>query len=144
MPVCKYCGRKITNQDFDICPYCGEKDPIDVKYKTKDITSFIDPASGEPLYKSKSKKTAGILEMFLGIFGVASFYLGFKTKGIVSIIITVLLVGGLGTALFFIFPSLKPLGFIIPFLLVFLYHFAYSFKYFLKADIKGADGELLI
>jgi len=146
MPVCKYCGLKITNQDFDICPHCGEKDPIDAKYKTKDITSFVDPVTGEALYKSKTKKKAGLFEMFLGSFGVCSFYLGYKMKGIVSILVTLIIVGGLGTVFFFVVPGLagNVLSYIIPFAAVFLFHVGCSLKYFIKPDIKGADGELLI
>lgn len=40
--------------------------------------------------KPKSKAIAGLLGIFLGIFGVHNFYLGYTTKGITQFLISIL------------------------------------------------------
>ncbi|MBD8505717.1 TM2 domain-containing protein [Hoyosella sp. G463] len=43
-----------------------------------------DPMTGEPL-SSKSKIVAGILQIFLGVFGIGRFYIGSNTIGLLQI-----------------------------------------------------------
>ena len=76
MPICKNCHRTISKFDKDMCPYCGTGNPIEDNYQTKDVTSFIKATktSGD-LYKSKSRKTAGFLWLFLGSLGIHNFFL---------------------------------------------------------------------
>jgi TM2 domain-containing membrane protein YozV len=52
---------------------------------------YVD-AYGHPL-SDKSKLTAGLLELFLGGFGVGRFYLGYTGIGIAQIAVTVLTCG---------------------------------------------------
>lgn len=40
--------------------------------------------------KPKSKKVAGVLGIFLGVFGVHNFYLGYIGKGLTQLLISVL------------------------------------------------------
>ncbi|WP_149361488.1 TM2 domain-containing protein [Lolliginicoccus suaedae] len=44
-----------------------------------------DPMTGEPL-SSKSKIVAGILQIFLGVFGIGRFYIGSNALGIVQLV----------------------------------------------------------
>lgn len=146
MAKCKVCHRDITRYYNDICPYCGAENPIDSNYKTKDMTQFVDPVTGEKLYKSKSKLTASLLQLFLGSFGVGDFYLGFIKKGIIKILITLLVVGGLGAILCFLTPetlflSGSAFAFILPFVVVLLAHMALSLRYFLNDSLKDSNGE---
>jgi len=48
---------------------------------------------GAPQSKPKEKLIAGLLGIFLGGFGVHSFYLGFTSKGIIQILVTFLTCG---------------------------------------------------
>lgn len=96
MPKCKYCGERITKFDKEICPYCGEKNPIDESQgMTVDITEAINTIdkSDEVLkqYKTKSKVLNAVLCMFLGFFGLDLLYLGFKKRCIIRLIINVVL-----------------------------------------------------
>ena len=51
--------------------------------------SKIDKKKDESfLPQGKSKTTAGLLGIFLGIFGVHNFYLGFKKKAIIQLVIS--------------------------------------------------------
>ncbi len=41
-------------------------------------------------YKPKQKLVAGLLALFLGMYGVHNFYLGYITKGVIQVVGTVL------------------------------------------------------
>lgn len=145
MPICKNCHRTISKFDNDMCPYCGTANPIEDNYKTNDVTSFIQ-ASGtkETLYKSKSSKMSGLLCAFLGYFGVHNFYLGFKKKAIIELLISLVAIVGIGITLFLLVEPLKNiLAFLIPFALVWLVYIVRSFHYFNNDSLVDSTGELL-
>ncbi len=48
------------------------------------------PAGG---YQQKEKLVAGLLGIFLGSFGIHNFYLGFTTKAIIQIVVTIVTCG---------------------------------------------------
>lgn len=52
----------------------------------------IDPVTGMP-YSDKQKMTAGLLQIFLGSFGVGRFYLGYTGLAIAQIAVTWLTCG---------------------------------------------------
>ena len=109
MPVCKNCHREITKFDTDICPHCGEKHPIPTGYRTMDVTQVLSSLPEEDLPKTRKRNTAVLLCALLGVFGVHFFYLFETKKGLISLAITLLLVGGLGTALFFALHRFVPI-----------------------------------
>ena len=51
-----------------------------------------DPLTGLPL-SDKSKIVAGLLQLFLGGFGVGRFYLGYSTIGILQLVVSLLTCG---------------------------------------------------
>lgn len=69
---CSKCGNPINNED-GYCSKCG--------YRLK---------------KDKTRMTAGLLGLFLGPFGIHSFYLGDKKKGLMQIVITMCSSGAAG------------------------------------------------
>ncbi len=146
MPICKYCHHTISNFDKDICPFCGEKNPIDNAYETKDMTQFVNPVTGDyKLYKSKSRKMASFLCLFLGSFGVHSFYLGFVKRGIVELLLSLAFIGVLGSLLAFAFNLGWPIPicFLLPLALVFVCYAFVSIRYFTKDSLKDKRGEFL-
>lgn len=74
---CKECGRKTTET---ICPYCRQHDNIE----------FID---FNIKYSNCSWFKAGLMQIFLGAFGVGRFYLGYKKIGILQILVSLLTFG---------------------------------------------------
>lgn len=52
----------------------------------------IDPATGLP-YSDKSKVVAGLLQIFLGGFGVGRFYTGHTQKAVLMLVVTVVTCG---------------------------------------------------
>jgi hypothetical protein len=143
MPQCKNCHREISKFDSDVCPFCGTPHPIDDNYKTKDMTQFVDPVSGDyKLYKSKSKLVAGLLCALLGEFGAHSFYLGFWKRGLIELGVTLLLIGGVGSLLFFVSP-LSFWGYLIPWFALIVVYAIISYRYFQGESTKDAAGEFL-
>lgn len=143
MPKCRNCNKTISKQDFDICPYCGTPHPIESGYKTQDVTQFIDPVTGEyELYTSKSRLVAVLLEAFLGLFGAGFFYLGRKKWALISLIVTLVLVGGVGSLIYFLaWPSF--LAYLIFIIVSYLPHWGYAFYLGLSHSAKDGQGEFL-
>ena len=100
MPFCRSCHQKISKFDTDICPYCGTVHPIDENYETMDITrGFQSLDSSYDLPKAKKRKTMILLCALLGYFGVHWFYILRPKRGIVSIVVSLIAVAGLGSIL---------------------------------------------
>ena len=82
MPKCKNCGARLSKLDNDICPVCGEKNPLlGVSSETVEITSQLDIQSDEfKDYHPKKRFVAFILSTCLGFTGAPFFYLHFSLK----------------------------------------------------------------
>lgn len=146
MAKCRNCGRDISSFDKDICPYCGTLNPIEDNYQTKDVTSIIPKVEGEvKLKKQKSLLTYLLLGIFFGIFGVEYFYLKKWKEGLISIALTLLITGGLGSIFFFLVDPLKNAwGYLLPLLVCFLASFVYSLLTFLKGNVKDNENDEVI
>ncbi|MCR5079664.1 MAG: hypothetical protein K6B65_07100 [Bacilli bacterium] len=144
MPKCKYCNKEIQRFDADICPYCGQPDPIPKDYRTMDVTKTILKldVDGDSLYRSKSRKQYILLCMLLGWTGAHDFYIVRNNLGFIDILISVIVIGGLGSGLCFGTP-LSFFGYLIAFGVVFLGFFAYSFVLRLKDSPRDGNGEFL-
>lgn len=85
---CRKCGANIENAQK--CPYCGMEQAEDAN---------TNGYNGQPVYVpeietgTKSKLVAGLLQLFVGFFGIGRFYLGFTGLGILQIVVTVLSCG---------------------------------------------------
>lgn len=71
---CSNCGAELK-EGADVCLKCGRR------VVNNNVNS--DP-------NAKSKIAAGLLGIFLGLFGVHNFYLGYTGKAIAQLLITVL------------------------------------------------------
>ena len=72
---CENCGKSLPS-DANYCPNCGTK-------VNQDHSNVIP----------KSRVAAGVLGIFLGMFGVHNFYLGYNGKAIAQLLITLLSCG---------------------------------------------------
>ena len=85
---CEGCGAEVSNEQI-YCPYCGKQQkPSNIKKESSLVSKSSYSSSS-----SKSKIVAGLLGIFLGGWGLHSFYLGNITKGIIQIIVTLLTCG---------------------------------------------------
>ena len=57
--------------------------------------AYAQPAYGQPVFATAPKQwiVALLLAFFLGGFGVHNFYLGYNTKGIIQLVLTITLIG---------------------------------------------------
>lgn len=80
---CSSCGKEVE-ETAKACPNCGAPQEGPATQ-----TVVTPPAGGE----AKSKMAAGLLQIFLGGFGVGRFYLGYTGIGIAQIAVTWLTCG---------------------------------------------------
>lgn len=148
MPKCKYCHGNITKFDKEQCPLCGALRPLDENSEeTSDITRVIDTLTDEEkehVYKPRSHKANSLLLMFLGMFGVDAFYLGFFKYGIIRLVVNLVLYGVLFVVLyFFVFTANILLSALIPFGVLFVIYFIFGIISFFKTPIKDSNGVFL-
>ena len=78
MNYCPNCGAKL-NEGADVCLNCGKM----VKDKGVNLNFQSDIPEGR-----KSKVVAALLAFFLGSLGIHNFYLGYNSKGVTQLLLT--------------------------------------------------------
>lgn len=110
---CKMCGKEIPDGQ-ELCDECAAKSTNTVNSETTSEANsgaqnvnqnttntnaqnatVINNNQTNTNPQAKSKLVAGLLGIFLGTFGVHNFYLGFTTKAVVQLLVS--LVGGIIT-----------------------------------------------
>lgn len=86
MKYCSNCGAELK-EGTAFCPKCGTK--VGAK---KQAQSTVVDSNGVPV-QPKSKLAAGLLQIFLGGFGVGRFYLGYTGIGIAQLLVSVFTCG---------------------------------------------------
>ena len=104
---CKSCGKEIP-EGQELCDECAAKNNENVVVEdttasenntysnetaAKEATVVNNNTNTDP--NAKSKMAAGLLGIFLGSLGIHNFYLGYTTKAIVQLLVTLL--GGVVT-----------------------------------------------
>lgn len=148
MPKCRFCGESITKFDKDICPFCGEKKPLEgVDNATIDITQFIEtlPEDQKDIKFKQHKKIINILLcMFLGYFSADLFYIGFVKYGFIRLAINVSMNIVAAITLYFSINELGILWAILyPFFGVVIVYFINAIILLFSKDRKDAHGVLL-
>lgn len=85
MKFCRYCGAECKD-DATFCPECGKK----VEGEGVSSTAYSEPVKNK---SDKSKIAAGLLQIFLGGFGIGRFYTGHTNIGIAQLIVSVVTCG---------------------------------------------------
>lgn len=86
---CTNCGQELED-NVSFCLNCGKE--INSS-KNKEESSKVNNSSVSSTNVPKSKIAAGLLGIFLGSFGVHNFYLGYTSKAVAQLLITVLSCG---------------------------------------------------
>ena len=87
---CQYCGVEVgANQAF--CPNCGAA--INNSNTTNNTTVSSQPVNPA----AKSKLAAGLLAFFLGGLGIHNFYLGYTSRGVVQLLLSLFTCGIVGS-----------------------------------------------
>ena len=145
MPVCRHCGSRITKFDKDICPICGEKNPLEgVGSETVDITSNFDLSEAElKNFHPKTRFRTLMLFAFLGWTGAPMFYLNYLQQAIIWVALNVILIAGVGSALAFFTPIGIILGYVIAFIISYAINIACGVFVYYKHNLKDGRGEFL-
>lgn len=89
--VCIKCGcSKGTGSSF--CPNCGQATAPGAAVC---LNCGVALAGAAPQTGDKSKLVAGLLGIFLGTLGIHNFYLGYTTKAVIQLVVSI--VGGIVT-----------------------------------------------
>lgn len=144
MARCKYCGAEISRLDKDNCPFCGGRKPLEgVDDSTQDMTTALEGLNiSEDGYKTKSKIVAAILAFVLGVLGVHNYYLGKYKIGLITLLITVVSVAGVGSILFFAALH-NVLAYLIPYFVMEALMIGVGLSYLFRHDVSDANGEFL-
>ena len=71
------------------CPQCGNPAQMGVVNCSQCRYVLFYPAAA-PIQQAKSKLTAGLLGILIGSLGVHNFYLGYTTKAVIQLLLTVI------------------------------------------------------
>ena len=87
---CKYCGKESETEVCEECQKNKSEGTVEVE-----ATRVENTNSSNSTAKPKSKIAAGLLGIFLGSLGIHNFYLGYTTKAVVQLLVSI--IGGLIT-----------------------------------------------
>lgn len=103
---CRNCGNQMDNvaavcvkcgvpkmQGVNFCPNCGSPTAPQAAVCVNCGIALSKPV---PEGEQKSRIVAGLLGIFLGLFGVHNFYLGNTTRAIIQIVLTIVTCGTAG------------------------------------------------
>lgn len=76
---CSLCGNRLP-EEGEFCSNCGTRRVHDMTRETSD--SHAQPKNGVQTPAAKSKLVAGLLGIFLGLYGAQDFYLGYTARAI--------------------------------------------------------------
>ena len=83
---CVHCGQQVTAETMRSCPNCGAH--ISSSTLICPSCGYQMPPVQNVVYKQKSKVLAGILGIVFGSIGVHNFYLGYTSKGVIQLAMT--------------------------------------------------------
>ena len=92
---CKYCGKE---NDKEVCDDCLKTHPEEAANKTADtieveatrVENNTNSTTSSSTSAPKSKMAAGLLGIFLGALGVHNFYLGYTSKAVAQLLLTLI------------------------------------------------------
>ena len=96
---CRSCGNEFVSEAANVCTKCGVQKGVGETYCQNCGSAVASGASvclncgvavtgGAAGGEAKSKIAAGLLGIFLGQFGIHNFYLGYKNKALIQVIVT--------------------------------------------------------
>ena len=90
--VCVNCGAA-KGAGTSYCPNCGSQTQPNAAICLNCGVALNGPAPVPVGVEQKSRLTAGLLGIFLGGLGIHNFYLGYTSKGIIQLILTITMIG---------------------------------------------------
>lgn len=146
MPSCRNCGARLSKFDKDICPVCGQINPLEgVSSETIEITSQVDLANFKAGQKVvRRRKTMLILSLLLGWTGAQYFYIKQKILAIIWLFINLAIMGGFFAFFYFVLNIILAFAIIIPFVSVYLANVVAALVLYYRKDLKDGEGEFVV
>ena len=146
MPSCRNCGARLSKFDKDICPVCGQVNPLEgVSSETIEITSQVDLSNFKAGQKVvRRRKTMLILSLVIGWCGAQFFYIKQKIFAIIWLLINLAILGGLFALLYFLVKMQIALAIIIPFAAAYLINIVTALVLYYRKDLKDGEGEFVV
>lgn len=143
MAKCKYCQQSITRLDKEVCPFCGGHRPLDgTDTSTQDITKIIGQVENPVEIKSKKKIIAAVLAFVLGVLGIHHLYLGRTKHFAITLAFSLVLIVGLGSAIFFTVWK-SPFAYLIPYFVMEAIMIFIGIGYLIRHDVTDSHGAFL-
>lgn len=91
---CPNCGTEVKDED-QFCSKCGASTQGKESggQQSQQYQQAYQPQQYAPVDNRKSKLVAGLLQLFLGSFGVGRFYLGYTSIGVAQLLVSLLTCG---------------------------------------------------
>lgn len=87
MKKCTYC-KKSMDDEMNYCPNCGSPQGEKEEVKTEKVEEKSTYSSNVASDMPKSKIAAGLLGIFLGGLGIHNFYLGYTSKAVAQLLLS--------------------------------------------------------
>lgn len=144
MANCKYCHAALTRIDKEVCPFCGGLKPLEgTDTSTQDVTKVIDQLENPVKIRHAKRVVACILAILLGFLGVHSLYVAKFKKALITFLISLGLIGGLGSIIFFAIGWHSVFAFLIPYFVIEVVMILIGVGYLTRHDIVDGHGEFL-
>jgi len=145
MPVCKNCGARLEKFHKDMCPVCGQLDPFsDTDSETNEYTQSILVNDGTLKgYKPKNRINAFFFSLFLGIFGAPFFYVKRKGIAIITLIVSLLVLGGIFALGYFLCHFDLVISILLPIIIALIFNIVLGLYFLYFHDLKDGDGNLM-
>ena len=146
MPNCRNCGARITKFDKDICPVCGQKNPLmGVGSDTIEVTSQVDLSNFQEGQKAKRRRKKLLLFFLtIGFTGAPFFYLKNKKMGLIWLIMNLVILAGVFALLFFLAKLHIAIAILVPVLIVYAISGVTGAVYNFLPDLKDGEGEFVV
>ena len=146
MPNCRNCGARLSKFDTDFCPVCGIKEPLKgISSETVEITSQISLSEmSEEKKIVRHRKTLFLYFALLGFTGLPFFYMKRNLLGLIYLLASVALIGGLFSILFFVAHLHPAVAVIIPIAIVYLVSIIIGSIYNFLPNLKDGEGEFIV
>ena len=144
MAKCKYCHEVISRLDKEVCPFCGGIKPLEgTDTSTQDVTKVIDQLEGSVQIKHKKRIVAALLAFVFGFLGAHYMYLGKFKKGLFTCLVSLVLIGGIGSLLYLLAGWHSIMPYLIPYLIIEFYSIFLGIMYLTSHNIQDSSGEFL-
>lgn len=143
MPNCRNCKSRISRFDKDLCPICGTKLPLEgVNSDTMEITAQVDISGIKEGQKVlRRRRQTLFLFALIGFSGAGFFYLKYKFRGLVWLLINLFFLSGFFLLFYQLLTAGLPLSIFLTIGLIYFINISLGIFFYLVPNLKDGEGE---